>query len=359
MSSYLILGADTLLARIVVEELLARPDCTRITFLHQPLVHSGFARRNADASGHSAWSVVAADERLHTYPRTRPKDSIALLRRLAVTHDHVVCLPNYGCARSSEEDLDLTIRCARAARPHSTVHVVAPAPDAEWLLGAQSDLDVRRYHVAVLVGDARTGELPETPGPLDVLLPLTRLARTFGDLPIPDIFDGITNVVSTDYAAKALVALIHAEAEPNSRFELAQPEPEPISRVYRTLSAVAGGPSVAIPMPGIVTRGVTTSWSLGVAFVDALPFVGDVNRRVRRAVLTEIGFTEGLTQYWTPQILAQSVTTLSILDGLGFEPTPLADYAPKLYERWLAERDTDGAVHPVNAMARRLTGFAP
>ncbi|WP_020666939.1 SDR family NAD(P)-dependent oxidoreductase [Amycolatopsis nigrescens] len=312
MATYLVTGATTLLGRLLVERLLARPDCTGVQLL---------VRAQAAAQVRAEW---ASDARLsvHVGELTEPGLGAGL-----AAPDHLVQLSSQGT--SNVLDFAADVRAG-------LVHLLAPAADDDRLARAQRAVPARVYRHSVLLGDSRTGE--QRAG--HPLLPvLSRLSRLPSRLPLLGADFGQTNVVPVDYVADAIAYLMHENASPGTTYHLAAPEPQPVNEVYNTFAVAAGAPRVVATAPKPVSRRMAALAAGGTRLVDRVPGL----RASRRAVLEELGLSRDALAVLKTSVLSESAATRDALAGSGLSVPPLDDYAGRLYEYWRGRLDPDRA----------------
>ncbi|GAB2787893.1 SDR family oxidoreductase [Amycolatopsis magusensis] len=208
--------------------------------------------------------------------------------------------------------------------------------EAEKLV-RESGLSHTVYRPSAVVGDSRTGEMDKIDGPYYFLPAISRLAALPRRLPLAGPHLGATNLVPVDYVVAAMDHLMHLELPSGSTFHLASPRPQSLTEVYNAFARAAGGPRVALHVPG--ANLLRSAGHLAATGVDRLPG----GRSARRAVLEELGIPMEVLPHLSMAVRFDTTATTAALAGSGIELPSLHEYAKPLYDYWLANLDPDRA----------------
>ncbi|BBZ08508.1 short chain dehydrogenase [Mycolicibacterium doricum] len=353
---YVVTGGTGFIGRRLIDELLARPDTTKI----HVLVRRGSLRRFEELA--LRWGagvdplvgdltepglglpddVVAdlgpIDHVVHCgaiYDMTAPADRqhaanvdgtravIALARRLDATLHHVSSIAVAGNhpGRFTENDFDVA---QELPTPYHRTKF-----EAESLVRNAEGLRYRIYRPAVVVGDSRTGEMDKIDGPYYFFGLLTKLAALprFTPMMLPDV--GRTNVVPVDYVVAAMTALMHLDGCDGQTFHLTAPETIGLREIYRGVAAAAGLP----PLVGSLPRAAATP----------LLRVNGPAKRLRDMAVTQLGVPAEILDVVELAPTFSSEHTVAALGGTGIAVPDFSTYAPGLWRYWAQHLDPDRA----------------
>ncbi len=353
---YVVTGGTGFIGRRLIDQLLARPDTTKI----HVLVRRGSLRRFEELA--LRWGagvdplvgdltepglglpddVVAdlgpIDHVVHCgaiYDMTAPADRqhaanvdgtravIALTRRLDATLHHVSSIAVAGNhpGRFTENDFDVA---QELPTPYHRTKF-----EAEWLVRAAEGLRYRVYRPAVVVGDSRTGEMDKIDGPYYFFGLLAKLAAVprFTPMMLPDV--GRTNLVPVDYVAAAMTALMHLDGCDGQTYHLTAPSTIGLRGIYRGVAAAAGLP----PLVGSLPRAAATP----------LLRVNGRAKRLRDMAATQLGVPAEILDVVELAPTFTSEHTVAALRGTGISVPDFAAYAPRLWRYWAQHLDPDRA----------------
>jgi thioester reductase-like protein/NADP-dependent 3-hydroxy acid dehydrogenase YdfG len=248
---------------------------------------------------------------------------IALARRLEATLHHVSSIAVAGDFSGEYTEADFDVGQQLPTPYHQTKF------EAELLVRTAAGLRYRIYRPAVVVGDARTGQMDKLDGPYYFFPLLAKLARLPRLTPImlPDA--GRTNLVPVDYVAAALVALLHAERGDGQVFHLTAPTTIGLRGIYRGVAGAAGLPPLRGSLPGATAapllraRGRAKVW--------------------RNMAATQLGIPAEVLDVVELRPTFRSEATREALRGTGIEVPEFASYAPALWRYWAEHLDPDRA----------------
>lgn len=353
---YVVTGGTGFIGRRLIDQLLARPDTTKIHVLVRreslrrfeelalrwgaevdPLV-GDLAEPGLGIPDDVVADLGPIDHVVHCgaiYDMTAPADRqyaanvegtravIALARRLDATLHHVSSIAVAGNhpGRFTENDFDVA---QELPTPYHRTKF-----EAESLVRAAEGLRYRVYRPAVVVGDSRTGEMDKIDGPyyfFGLLAKLAALPR-FTPMMLPDV--GRTNLVPVDYVVAAMTALMHLDGGDGQTYHLTAPETIGLRGIYRGVAAAAGLP----PLVGSLPRAAATP----------LLRVNGRAKRVRDMAATQLGVPAEILDVVELAPTFSSEHTVAALRGTGIAVPDFSAYAPRLWCYWAQHLDPDRA----------------
>ncbi|GGC56205.1 SDR family NAD(P)-dependent oxidoreductase [Hoyosella rhizosphaerae] len=324
MTTYFVSGAESLLGRNLVTQLLNNPRCTAVHLCCPPDLVNRMERE---------WTQ---DSRVHAI--TWGSGDTAITGEI----EHFV---NIGSA-PTQELLDFAVN--HRARSFHQVWVT-PSSDSELRLtapDARTQIDVRQYRTSLILGDAQTGE-PDAAR--EVLAIVARLARMPRLTPVVLPHLGSANIITADFAAAAINVLMH-HPNPTARIvSIAAAEPTPIATLVNAFGKVAGAPHITTA-PQILGRPATALAQAGLRVTDSSSTV----RATRRAVLREIGLTKEVLARWQSPAPPPDERTAAVLNTSHITVPPVSEYANRMYRFWAANIDPDR--HARTRRAKKITG---
>jgi NAD(P)-dependent dehydrogenase (short-subunit alcohol dehydrogenase family) len=220
--------------------------------------------------------------------------------------------------------------------------------DAERLVRDSARVPWRIYRPAIVVGDSRSGAAEKIDGPY-YFLPLIKRAGQLLPQTLPLVAPelGHTNLVPVDYVAAALDHIAHAPGLDGQTFHLADPTGMPVIDAINTFAALAGAPGTAIAIdPGPLARPART---LAGGLLALRP-----TRAELRELLARAGIPEEVAEHISLPARFETVNARAALAGSGIEPPPLAGYADRLWQYWLAHLDPN--LHGPRSIAAAVAG---
>ena len=269
-------------------------------------------------------TVGEAEQRAANVEGTRAV--IELARRLDATLHHVSSIAVAGDFPGEYTEDDFDVGQQLPSPYHQTKF------EAELLVRSTPGLRYRIYRPAVVVGDSRTGEMDKVDGPYYFFGVLAKLAAlpSFTPILLPDT--GRTNIVTVDYVADALVALMHADdaASWDGRaFHLTAPKTVGLQGIYRGVAQAAGLP----PLRGSLPRSAAT---------PLLKMSGRA-KVLRGMAATQLGIPPEIFDVVDLAPTFAADQTRNALEGTGIEVPEFASYAPRLWQYWAEHLDPDRA----------------
>lgn len=265
-----------------------------------------------------------ADQRAANVEGTRAV--IGLARRLDATLQHVSSIAVAGEHPGEFTEADFDIGQRLPTPYHQTKF------EAEQLVRSEPGLRYRVYRPAVVVGDSRTGAMDKVDGLYYFFPLLAKLAVLPGFTPVMLPATGRTNVVPVDYVVEAIVELMHADGRDGQTFHLTAPKTIGLPDIYRGVARAAGLPPLRATVPGGLAAPVLK--------------VGGRARVWRNMVATQLGVPGEVLDLVDLKPTFSSDATREALKQAGaatVDVPSFADYAPRLWQYWAANRDLDRA----------------
>ncbi len=191
------------------------------------------------------------------------------------------------------------------------------------------------YRPALVVGDSTTGEADKIDGPYYFFKLIQRMRQLLPPwMPSVGIEGGRINIVPVDFVVAALDYLSHLDKVAGRCFHLVDPVGYRVGDVLDIFSKAAHAPKMNLfinaALFGFIPRGVKKS-------LMALAPV----RRVRNAVLKDIGLPEDMLSFVNYPTRFDNRDTMAALKGSGIACPNLHDYAWRLWDYWERHLDPD------------------
>ena len=204
------------------------------------------------------------------------------------------------------------------------------------------------YRPAMVVGDSRTGEMDKIDGPYYFFKLIQRLRQLLPPwMPSIGLEGGRINIVPVDFVVGALDAISHQENIAGKCYHLVDPVGYRVGDVLDIFSRAAHAPKMNLfvnaALFGFIPRGV----------VKGLLALAPV-RRVRDAILKDLGLPEDLLDFVNYPTRFDCRDTLAALKGTGVECPDLRDYAWRLWDYW--ERHLDPDLHIDRSLRGAVAG---
>ncbi|MFN4115529.1 MAG: SDR family oxidoreductase [Inhella sp.] len=193
------------------------------------------------------------------------------------------------------------------------------------------------YRPSMVVGDSTTGEMDKIDGPYYFFKPIQRLRQILPPwFPSVGIEGGRINIVPVDYVVAALDHISHKVEKKGGCYHLIDPQGYRVGDVLDVFARAAHAPKMNVfinaALLGFIPRSVTK------AMMALAPV-----RRVRNALLDDLGFPEDLLQFINYPTRFDDREARAMLKGSGVECPNLHDYAWRLWDYW--ERHLDPDLH--------------
>ncbi|MED5619542.1 SDR family oxidoreductase [Ideonella sp. BN130291] len=192
------------------------------------------------------------------------------------------------------------------------------------------------YRPAMVVGDSATGEMDKIDGPYYFFKLIQRMRQILPPwMPSVGLEGGRVNIVPVDYVVAALDAISHAKAELNKRcFHLVDPQGYRVGDVLDIFSKAAHAPKMNLFINAALLGFIPRSVKKGMMALAPV-------RRVRNAVMKDLGLPEDILTFVNYPTRFDSRETQAILKGTGIEVPNLKDYAWRLWDYWERHLDPD------------------
>jgi len=189
------------------------------------------------------------------------------------------------------------------------------------------------YRPAMVVGDSQTGEMDKIDGPYYFFKLIQRMRQLLPPwMPAVGLEGGRVNIVPVDFVVNAINVISHQPAIGKKCFHLVDPVGYRVGDVLDIFSRAAHAPRMNLfvnaALLGFIPKGVKKS----------LMAIAPV-RRVRNAVLKDLGLPEDMLTFVNYPTRFDCRETLAALKGSGVQCPNLKDYAWRLWDYW--ERHLD------------------
>ncbi len=209
--------------------------------------------------------------------------------------------------------------------------------DAEKIVRTACKRPWTVYRPAMVVGDSQTGEMDKIDGPYYFFKPIQRLRQILPPwFPSVGLEGGRVNIVPVDYVVDTLDFISHKVDDSGGCYHLVDPKGYRVGDVLDIFSKAAHAPKMNLfvnaALFGFIPRSVSKS-------LMALAPV----RRVKNAVMKDIGVPEDMLQFINYPTRFDCRDTLAMLKGSGIACPDLHDYAWRIWDYW--ERHLDPDLH--------------
>lgn len=209
--------------------------------------------------------------------------------------------------------------------------------ESEKIVRKEAKLPWTVYRPAMVVGDSRTGEMDKIDGPYYFFKLIQRMRQLLPPwMPAVGLEGGRINIVPVDYVVDALDHISHQKEIARRCFHLVDPVGYRVGDVLDIFSRAAHAPRMNLfinaALFGFIPRGVKK----GLLAIAPL-------RRVRNAVMKDLGLPEDILQFVNYPTRFDSREAQAMLKGTGIDCPNLKDYAWRLWDYW--ERHLDPDLH--------------
>ena len=207
--------------------------------------------------------------------------------------------------------------------------------ESERIVRAECKTPWRVYRPGLVVGDSRTGEADKIDGPYYFFKLIQKMRRILPPwMPSIGLEGGRINIVPVDFVVDALAWLSHQKNLDGRCFHLTDPHPMRVGDVLNVFARAGHAPEMGMrinaALLGFIPRSVRKS-------LMALTPV----RRIRRAVMKDLGLPEDIMQFINYPTRFDCRDTEKALAGSGISVPPLNSYAWKLWDYWERRMDPD------------------
>ena len=207
--------------------------------------------------------------------------------------------------------------------------------ESEKIVRDECKLPWTVFRPAMVVGDSMTGEMDKIDGPYYFFKLIQRIRKLLPSwMPMVGLEGGRINIVPVDFVVNSLDYISHQEHASGKCFHLVDPVGYRVGDVLDILSKAAQAPRMNLFINaarlGFIPKAVK----------KGLMALGPV-RRIRDAIMTDLGVPEGLLTFVNYPTRFDCRETLAALKGSGMTCPNLNDYAWRLWDYWERHLDPD------------------
>ena len=207
--------------------------------------------------------------------------------------------------------------------------------ESEGIVRRESKVPFRIYRPGLVVGDSRTGEMDKIDGPYYFFKLIQRMRQVVPSwMPTIGIEGGRINIVPVDFVVAALDHIAHARGLDGSCFHLVDPEPMRVGDVLNAFAKAAHAPLMSLRVNAALVGFIPKSVTKGLMALTPV-------RRVRNAVMKDLGLPEDILQFVNYPTRFDCRETLKALEGSGIACPRLENYAWVLWDYWERHLDPD------------------
>jgi NAD(P)-dependent dehydrogenase (short-subunit alcohol dehydrogenase family) len=193
------------------------------------------------------------------------------------------------------------------------------------------------YRPAMVVGDSQTGEMDKIDGPYYFFKLIQRMRQVLPPwMPAVGLEGGRINIVPVDYVVDALDHIGHQRDIAQRCFHLVDPVGLRVGDVLDIFSRAAHAPRMNVFVNAALLGFIPRSVKKGLLAIAPI-------RRVRNAVMKDLGLPEDILQFVNYPTRFDSRAAQAMLKGTGIACPNLKDYAWRLWDYW--ERHLDPDLH--------------
>jgi NAD(P)-dependent dehydrogenase (short-subunit alcohol dehydrogenase family) len=209
--------------------------------------------------------------------------------------------------------------------------------ESEKIVRKEAKVPWTVYRPAMVVGDSTTGEMDKIDGPYYFFKLIQRMRQLLPPwMPSVGLEGGRINIVPVDFVVASLDHISHLKTELNKRcFHLVDPEGYRVGDVLDIFSKAAHAPKMNLFINAALFGFIPKSVKKGLMVLAPV-------RRVRAAVMKDLGLPEDMFTFINFPTRYDCRDTLAALKGSGIECPKLPDYAWRLWDYW--ERHLDPAL---------------
>ena len=207
--------------------------------------------------------------------------------------------------------------------------------ESEKIVRDECKLPWTVFRPAMVVGDSMTGEMDKIDGPYYFFKLIQRIRKLLPSwMPMVGLEGGRINIVPVDFVVNSLDYISHHQHASGKCFHLVDPVGYRVGDVLDILSKAAHAPRMNLfinaALLGFIPKAVK----------QGLMALGPV-RRIRDAIMTDLGVPEGLLTFVNYPTRFDCRETLAALKGSGITCPNLNDYAWRLWDYWERHLDPD------------------
>jgi NAD(P)-dependent dehydrogenase (short-subunit alcohol dehydrogenase family) len=209
--------------------------------------------------------------------------------------------------------------------------------ESERLVREGVETKTLMFRPGIVVGNSETGEMDKIDGPYYYFKLLQKLRHALPEwFPLAGPQGGETNIVPVDFVAKALDHIAHLPDDelPSDTFHLVNPEPMKVGEALNEFAKAAHAPQFAMRIDQHMTNAIPKPVRAGVM---ALPTV----KRIREQLLHDLGVPPAAMELKDFNCKFDARDTQRALTGTGIAVPPLSSYAPRIWDYWERNLDSD------------------
>ena len=207
--------------------------------------------------------------------------------------------------------------------------------ESEKIVRDECKLPWTVFRPAMVVGDSMTGEMDKIDGPYYFFKLIQRIRKLLPSwMPMVGLEGGRINIAPVDFVVNSLDYISHQEHASGKCFHLVDPVGYRVGDVLDILSKAAHAPRMNLFINAALLGFIPKAVKKG------LMALGPV-RRIRDAIMTDLGVPEGLLTFVNYPTRFDCRETLAALKGSGITCPNLNDYAWRLWDYWERHLDPD------------------
>lgn len=207
--------------------------------------------------------------------------------------------------------------------------------ESERIVRKESKVPYRVYRPGLVVGDSKTGEMDKIDGPYYFFKLIQRIRQILPPwMPTIGLEGGRINIVPVDYVVDAMNHIAHLPKLDGKCFHLTDPEPMRVGDVLNTFARAAHAPTMSLRINAALLGFIPKSVKKGMMALTPV-------RRVRNAIMKDLGLPEDLMQFINYPTRFDNRDTAAALKGSGIACPRLEDYASRIWDYWERNLDPD------------------
>ncbi len=220
--------------------------------------------------------------------------------------------------------------------------------ESEKIVRQEAKVPFRVYRPGMVVGDSQTGEMDKIDGPYYFFKLIQRIRQILPPwMPMIGLEGGRINIVPVDYVVDAMDHIAHKDGLDGQCFHLTDPEPKRVGDVLNTFARSAHAPVMGLRINAALLGFIPKSVKKGMMSLTPV-------RRVRNAVMKDLGLPEDLMQFVNYPTRFDNRDTAIALKGSGIACPRLEDYSDRIWDYW--ERNLDPALFIDHTLRGQVAG---